>query len=769
LSKTKNKAKNKPTQNTPIDSARVQSLLEQFHLVAQALHNSADQKQVEVALEMITNAPEPVQIALIKALANERNADAADVLLALHELSPVKEVRKEARRAMIQLEGVRIQPEWTPPIERKSPLEMFQALANPPRFWKGYVSDTRSAGEVNLLLQWEQGEDYREVRMLGFLLDYWGAGVKDFFTIVESKRSIEKFIGGIKTETALKSCSLAKGKRLIEEALEVNKKNHTQPESSYRMNISMINRLVLEAEDIGEETEEDKAEEQDVEMPYQEIERNYKDIGPDSAPSEVALGFIEAWFEGDFEFAYDLLAKDSSLREGLSKREWAAKRHRWDEEAQPENFETSFVKEHEPGSSGIWLPKPFSRSKTTIREVEIGWSLEMKHVEEAISLPELPQASVVSQDMRKRWYWTSYVVVKEQDRLRIQSMVDENARVQSLSVAELQKQASEHTKQAQEITEHHNPSDPDAALYGIDLYWHMMSSLYYQDAIIKKLPLERAEYELASAIAISMEKYDRAIVYLEDMLAHFPEDKAQILLQIAAVKLELSEPDVDEEDEESDEQAEQLIEEAEAHVRESLEQANTAAGHMILADILQAKGDTEAFDEAVDHLRQASKLHPDKESLAGIEHNLGEVAYEREDYKDALKHFQHLAEVDPEYSCVWYHLGETYSHLNQEKKAEENFRKSIELHPGEENAYIPLNNLYVQQNRFQEAREMLEQGLISNPESGSLLALLASVYYNSGDKDRAEEVLSEAEETEPDSPIVQFYRQAIDKLNQGQQ
>jgi predicted Zn-dependent protease len=787
-----------------VDNAQVQSLLEQFHLVAQALHNSTDQGQVEVALETITSEAEPVQMVLIKALAKESSTDAVDVLRALNEVSPVKEVRKEARRAMIQLEGARIQSTWTPPIERKSPLEMFQALANPPRFWKGYVTDSRLSGEVSLLLLWEQGEEYREVRLLGFLLDFWGAGVKDFFTEIDSKRGIEKLIGMMSKETKLRTCSLAKGKHLIEEALAVNKKSHTQPESSYRMNISLINQLIMEAEDIGEETEEDQLPET-IDKKDMVIAHTYQEIGPDSSPSEVALGFLEAWFDGDFEFAYDLLAKDSSLREGLTKQKWVEKRQQWAEEAQPTRLESSFIKEHDPHGSGIWLPNPFSRTKRVIRDVEIGWSLEMADVEQASSLPELPQASAVYKEMGIHWFWTSYTLVKEQNMLRIQSMVDETKRAQSLTIDELQKQIDEHSKQVQEIAQRHKldelddlgTANVDAMIYGIDLIWHMMSSIYYQDAIIKKSPFDREAYQIAAAKAFTIGQHDRAIVYYEGLLAHFSENRAETLLLAASSKLDLAEKMAAEEyegeeqrnameeqaqgqivdavtskdekeEEELKERAQHLMQEAEAQVRESLKLENTVHGHMVLAGILESKGDAGAFDEAVDHLEQALKLKPDKETRVSIEHSLGEAVYQRGQYKEALKHFQSLAELDPDYTCVWNHLGETYTKLNQPKRAEESYKKSLELHPSEESIYIQFAELYIQQRRYQEARELLERGLITIPDSGNLLALLASVYYNSGDRDRAEEVLNEAEEVEPNSPLVQFYRQAIEAQNQKQ-
>jgi tetratricopeptide (TPR) repeat protein len=809
LSKAKNKAKNRPAasqqkQTAQADIAQVQSLLGQFHLVAQALHNSADQGQVEVALETITGEAAPVQMALIKALAKERSADAADVLRALNELSPVKDIRKEARRAMIQLEGARVQSSWTPPVERKSPLDVFQALANPPRFWKGLVTDTRSSGEVSLILLWEQGEEYREVRLLGFLLDFWRMGVKDAFTQTDSKRSIEKFIVTINAESNFRSCSLAKGKHLIEEALAVNKKHHTQPHSGYSMNLSLINRLIMEAEDIGEETEEDQL----PEAPHEEdfaIARSYQDIGPDSAPSEVALGFLEAWFDEDFEFAYDLLAKDSSLREGLTKREWAAKRRQWADKAHPDNFQNSFIKEHESraGTSGLWLPRPLKRGKEAVRDVEIGWSLEMADVALADTLPELPRASLVYKETGKHWFWTSYSLVVEQNRLRIQSMVDETARAQSLSIDELQKQIDEHTRQAQEIAQSLPPDSVDAVLYATDIAWHLLSSIYYQDALIKKSPFEREGYEVAAAKSYTLGQHERAVVYYEDILAHFPEKRAQTLLLAASSKLDIAEEiaieaDATEDEEETltdlevgvhgrvveadngrgavddkeleklKERAQHLMKEAEAQVRESLKLEDTVNGHMILADILESKGDARAYNEAIKQMEQALKLNQDNETLVSIVHHLAETLFRHRQYKDALKHFQRLAELDPNYSCVWNHLGETYEKLNQLKKAEESYLKSIELHPDNESFYISLGDFYVQQRRYQEARELLEQGLINLPDSANLIALLASVFFNTGETDRAEEMLNEAEEVDPNAPLLHYFRQAIAALQQKQ-
>ena len=59
----------------------------------------------------------------------------------------------------------------------------------------------------------------------------------------------------------------------------------------------------------------------------------------------VVYDFLEAWWDGDYENAYDLLSSDSPLRNGLARDEWVALRQRWHEEAQPENGRAPHIRE----------------------------------------------------------------------------------------------------------------------------------------------------------------------------------------------------------------------------------------------------------------------------------------------------------------------------------------------------------------------------------------------------------------------------------------
>jgi hypothetical protein len=142
------------------DHEQAQRVLEQYHQIANELHTWTDQKEIETALAAITTMPESAQFALLKALAKERHTEAADVLLAINEVSPLKSVRKEARRALIQLQGAKIYRRWEPPARPSlvtPPITSTQSVSGP-----SYLDEE----EETDLDEAEQDEEYLDLRDL---------------------------------------------------------------------------------------------------------------------------------------------------------------------------------------------------------------------------------------------------------------------------------------------------------------------------------------------------------------------------------------------------------------------------------------------------------------------------------------------------------------------------------------------------------------------------------------------------------------------------
>jgi tetratricopeptide (TPR) repeat protein len=763
------------------DTTQVQSLLAQFREIAKALHKSQEQQQVEAALQPILSVTEGTQLALLKVLSKEHSEDAADVVLALNEFSSSKEVRKEARRSLIRLQEVHVYPKWQPPVKRTALMEVMEASlasSNPPRFWKGFVTDSRDAGEVSLILLWEQGENYREVRLMGFLLDFWAEGVKDFFTDIDSKRRIEEFTNTMRSQVKTVSCSLAKGRSLIQESLNVNKRFGTKPQGDYYKYQSLINELILEAPDIGEMTEEELAEESTQEGLNANIE-----------PPAVVTSFVSAWVSRNYTLAYGYLADDSELREGLTAEEWIERRQQWAETVQPSALLPGFIHEREAPKSKLWLPNPFSRGNTGTderKEFEASWSIEIAHHDPDASLPELPKPTVFYKETRRYWFWASFTLVKEEGRWRIQSMTDEGTNAQSLSINELQARIKEDDKRVQDITKKHAPTDPDAIDYLEDVLLHMIKPIYYDDALITKLPLDETLYTDAATRAMAVGELTRSIAYLELMVERFPMRKAELLLQIASLQIQLSEAyyareDEDfSEDEDLDEEAaederkvvdselsrgEHFYELAKATLEESLQINEGVLGHILLADILIDNGDDEDFDAAEEHLEQARTLTEAPEDLAHIEMSLGELEMEREQYEHALRYFQQAVEYDPNHHDIWSKLGNVYHILGNKEESIQAFQHAIEQDPRNVDNYADLGDVYIKADRLAEARAILEQGIQAVPKSSHLYVLLSATYINE-DTRRAEELLDKAESLDPDSEFIPIYRSVLNSAKQ---
>jgi tetratricopeptide (TPR) repeat protein len=751
------KKKNTAISLSQEDNARVQQVLEHYQQIAGNLHTSADQTQAEAALTEINNMTEAAQMALLNALSKERHSDAADVLSAINELSPMKNVRKEARRSLIRLQEAKIYPQWNPPVQQ--PLAT-QVTTTPLQFWKGFVTDTRASGVVQLVLCFQEAETSRQARVLGFFLDFLHDGVKEFFTRVDNKGSIDELAAELMKlpDVETKPCSLARGRRLLLEALAVNQEHGTLPNRDYRLNASLINRLVLEAPNLDEEDEfedEDEFEEED-DFDSEEEEEESLDLH-DLSPNEVVVNFVESWVDGDYELAYDLLSSDSPIRKGLSKDDWVERREAWADEALPDDLEPNFIHEREPQKPRLWLPNPLSIGRTANRkEFDVGWSIELDEAASDDILPELPQATAIYEETDRHWFWTSYTLVQEEDAWRIQSITDEGTNAMSLPVAELQKRIQEHNDRMEEFAQKYQPTDPDALHQATELLWRLMQSVYYHDALLKQLPLDRSIYEEAAAPLILFGLYERSLVYLEPLAQRFDEKRAETLRALAAVYVELSEKYLEQDD---DERAERFQELAEKTLRESLDIEDSFVAHISLAELLI--DENERLDEAEEHLHRARALTSDASDEAHIELHLGEIAMEREQYEQALSHYQRIAEIEPDSPDSWSNIAQAYKKLENFAEAEANYRRAIELQPDDADLYYALSTMYMENNQPEEAIEVIEEGLVANPDSAVLTAYLGSMYLENGDYRQAELFLDKAEELDPDLEVVQIFRQVL--------
>ncbi len=745
----------KPThpQLSQNDEARIQLLLARRQAIAEELHGSTSRAQAEEALAAVFAVDEATQMGLLKSLVRVHDVDSADLLLAVHELAPEKAVRKEARRALIQLAGAKVYPSWTPEPEPS-------ALAGPavesaPRFWKGAVAEMREAGELQLTLCWEQGIEYGEARMLSFLLDFWRAGVKDFFTEVGTKRHIEEHVRKLQqttrviedddqhagTPTVYVDCTLAEGRRLLNEALNVNRWRQTEPHKDFRQHLSLVQRLVLHATEVGED-------------------RGSPFISHGLEPDMVAANFAGGWSMGDYGLCYDLLTRDSSLLEGHSRDEWIEARRTWAGEAHPARFEIYFLRERElQKQSLLWVPASVLSTRAAgPKEIELGWSLELTETQISGTLPEMPMGTAIYKETGRRWFWTIFSLEQENGEWRVARIKDEGAAIQGLPMDELQKRVKEHDEIIQKTMREHTPDEPDVQQYFDEIVWRTWQILSLDDALLVRNPLDRAVYEDGYGRAMSIRAVERAAVYAEELARRFSGDPDHVLVQqrLGAVQIALAERfgslglnDL----------AEHFVNLGETTLRGTLNESDPM-GYMLVAELLVSKGE---YDEAEKLLLAAREFAQEREVKAQVEFDLASLAIERQHFAEAQSYLQRLAEIAPNYPALWAALGLVQRNQNNYLEAEISFKRAIEEEPTSVHAYAELSAIYLEQHEFDKARDLLAQGIRAIPSSAHLRALMAMVYVEKKDRRRAQEYLEEAERINPRLEIVQAIHEILKK------
>jgi len=188
---------------------------------------------------------------------------------------------------------------------------------------------------------------------------------------------------------------------------------------------------------------------------------------------------------------------------------------------------------------------------------------------------------------------------------------------------------------------------------------------------------------------------------------------------------------------------------------DNLEAAVAAVGELsdgerllILAAEAGAKGRPE---EQVGFLTELVGAYPGDERA---HNNLGAVYFGRQEYEQAIEHYQHAIDIDADFSPPYNQKGYSHRFLGDYEAAEASFQKYAELIPDDPNPYDSYAELLMKMGRFEESiekyREALAQdgnfvashiGIANNQmfmgqtaEARATLEELSAVARNSGEK-----------------------------------
>jgi tetratricopeptide (TPR) repeat protein len=678
---------------------------------------------------------QPAAFAFVEALASRRDTPAANVALALAELSQDQRLRKEARRALVRLRSAGIAPDFSVPAIETPPSQQPSRA-----FYAGYVSQTREQGEVQVALAWCENQAAGDVRGLVFLLEFWRDGVKDFFLtdLTTAKRFDQDY--SHKKQIAVAPCTVAQARQLVQEALSINTWRKTSLPGAYKTHYLTIRELLLDAP-ISEEEEEAVAREGD--RPW---------IARDLEPDEVVGNFLGAWSFGDYGLAYDLLADDHPARRAQTRDEYIEQRRQWADEAEPLGLRMLVIRERAAEAQQaqrLWVPTGYQLGAH--KEVEAFWSLLLKDSPLGGQMEELPMATIINRETGRHWYWTSYTLVQQQGVWHISRQRDQGLTAQGIPIPDLQKLVDQQTEEANRIGE----SRPESAEAAEEAYRNLVGAvatgLHYRDALMARLPLDRAPYEQAALDARALGQYERADAYYLKMLDRFG-DRARLLLEQGIVQFLAGER---EQQEGNQAGAQRWWDRAGVSLEEAVSLHPNADAYQVLAELRTKMNRLEDAEQLVRQAIELDDTHAERWA------ELGTIQMNRNNARGALESFEQAVKRNPELPGIYFFMGRAYLNLNDPENARLAYEEALRRNPNDPEI---LNNLAALLQKDQPARaiELLERAVALAPNVALYHANLAALHLQSGSLKRGRTELEQAERLDPSHPVA---RQARALLN----
>lgn len=141
--------------------------------------------------------------------------------------------------------------------------------------------------------------------------------------------------------------------------------------------------------------------------------------------------------------------------------------------------------------------------------------------------------------------------------------------------------------------------------------------------------------------------------------------------------------------------------------------------HFLLGDAYFKKGDLEKasfhYAKVLEEKREKNEEISTHRTV--VHSNLGLISMEKEDYLQAIKHFEEGLKINPDSPLLHNNLGIAYFRLEKKEKAIAEFEKAIKIDPYFENSYFNLSKVYLSQGKYPESVKTLERLRLVDPEN----------------------------------------------------
>jgi tetratricopeptide (TPR) repeat protein len=160
---------------------------------------------------------------------------------------------------------------------------------------------------------------------------------------------------------------------------------------------------------------------------------------------------------------------------------------------------------------------------------------------------------------------------------------------------------------------------------------------------------------------------------------------------------------------------------------------SVSEGERLIIESLVAASENDQ-DTQLAALRNLVKAYPKDERTHA---RLAQFYIGQQDYNEAVKHFGHATQINPQFAPGYNALGYAYRNLGDFDNAKTAFEKYIELVPDEPNPYDSYAELLMESGDYDASIENYRKALQRDPAFGASYAGLATNYSLKGDRESA--------------------------------